>query len=203
MAATAAAVVTARRGKVGTAVAAVEEALEAIRESPEPQIRQPGLITAAEARLAAGEPAAARRHLDELVAGRFGGTFMGLHLPSAVSTAIATDATATANKLIDAASAFSPRLAAGADLSNGLLLEAEGNPSAAVELLRRAADAFRGLQMPYERARALGSVARCLTAVGRPTDAEPLASESAELLQQLGCAAPAPTSRPADSVGGV
>ena len=105
--------------------------------------------------------------------------------------------------MIDAASAFSPRLAAGADLSNGLLLEAEGNPSAAVELLQRAADAFRGLQMPYERARALGSVARCLTAVGRPTDAKPLASESAELLQQLGCAAPAPTSRPADSVGGV
>jgi tetratricopeptide (TPR) repeat protein len=203
MAAAAAAVVSARRGQAGAAVAAVEEALETIRESPEPQIRQPGLISAAEARLAAGEAAAARRHLDELLGGRFGGTFMGLHLPSAVATAIATDATETATRLIDAASAFSPRLAAGADLSTGLLLEAEGDPRAALELLRRSADAFRGLQMPYERARALESGVRCLTALGRPTDAEPLASESADLLQGLGCATRAPASRPADSVGGV
>ena len=92
MAAAAAAVVQVRRGRVDRAVETIEEALDAIRKSPEPQIRQPGLIASAEVRLVSGDPAAARRHLEELVAGRFSGIFTGLHLPSAVATAIAAGA---------------------------------------------------------------------------------------------------------------
>jgi len=192
MAAAAAAVVQVRRGRVDRAVETIEEALDAIRKSPEPQIRQPGLIAAAEVQLISGDPAAASRHLEELVAGRFSGIFTGLHLPSAVATAIATDAADTARRLIDASPVFSTRLAAAADCANGLLLEAEGKHRAALDLLQRSSEAFAGLHMPYERARSLEATARCLSALGRPADGEPIAAEAAETLHRLGCAPPPP-----------
>ena len=193
MAGAAAAVVQVRRGRVDRAVETIDEALDAIRQSPEPQIRQPGLIAAAEVRLAADGRAAARRQLEELVAGRFTGIFTGLHLPSAVATAIATGAAEMARRLIDGSPVYSARLAAGAACANGLLLEAEGDHRAALDLLQRSSGAFADLQMPFERARAVDAAARCLSALGRLAESEPLATEAMEIFQGLGCAPPTPS----------
>ncbi len=89
MAASTTAMVHVRRGATAAAAALVDEALDAIRASTQPQVRQPGLIAAAEVRLAQGRPADARDLLAELTGSRFGGMFTCMHLPAAVATALA------------------------------------------------------------------------------------------------------------------
>ena len=191
-----------RRGESDAAGAIVDTGLDEIRASRQAQVRQPGLIAAAEARLAQGRGADARQLLGELVAGRFGGMFTALHLPAAVETSIAVGDVRIAETLVDGTSAPGPRLAPAADLSRGLVLEAAGDHAAALELLDRSAGAFAELGIPYERARGLNAAARCLTALGRPAEGELRTAEAAALVKPLRVGAAVPATPPADTAHG-
>jgi DNA-binding CsgD family transcriptional regulator len=82
-------------------------------------------------------------------------------------------ARAAADELqVAASSSSSPLLAAMAAHALGAVLVAEGDPVAAIPSLRRAAEGFRALHMPYEMARTAVAAGLARTALGDHATAE-------------------------------
>jgi DNA-binding CsgD family transcriptional regulator len=81
-----------------------------------------------------------------------------------------------------------PFLHAVSDRATGAVLLAEGDPSAALAVLRRAWSAWQELQAPYEAARTRVLIGRAYLAVGDTDTAEVELDAACRVFQQMGAA---------------
>jgi hypothetical protein len=116
MAATSAATIHVRRGDVASAGALVDEILEIVHASLEPQVRDPGLGAAAEVRLAQHRPADALDLLREVAASHASGMFTSWQAPRMVRTALGAGDTRLASALVERTS-YGLRLPPAVDLA--------------------------------------------------------------------------------------
>jgi ATP/maltotriose-dependent transcriptional regulator MalT len=149
---------------------------------------QPGLALL---RLAQGRAVDALRTLCRLLDERTDAVDRVALLPALVEIQLATgatrDASASAAELVGHASAFGTlALAALADRAVGAVRLAEGDAAGAARFLRRAADAWEALDIPYELARTRALVARACRAVGDDDTAELEHEAARRLLTRLG-----------------
>ncbi|HEX7276756.1 MAG TPA: helix-turn-helix transcriptional regulator [Acidimicrobiales bacterium] len=145
-----------QRGEVHRLRGELVEAEGAFRQAADlGRSPQPGLCLV---RLAQGDvPAAAasaRRLLGETAEPPFRARLLGAMVEVLLADGDVAAARAAADELAGFGAAFdSPLLRATAGSAAGAVLLAEGNPGGACETLRRTADAWRALDVPYELAR--------------------------------------------------
>lgn len=145
-----------QRGEVHRLRGQAAEAEQAFREASDlGKVPQPGLALL---RLAQGRPQAASASIQRLLGETKERVMRARLLGAAVEILLAADdigaARAAADELSGHAAKFdAPLLYAAAWYAAGAVLLAEDNPSGACETLRRAADAWRALKVPYELAR--------------------------------------------------
>ena len=137
------------RGKTAAADACYREAGTAGRDP------QPGLALL---RLSEGHTQEAAHAVGRALAEAQGLAIRSRLLPAAVEVMLAVgqlaDAQSAAEELAEMADALgSPMLAAISNRCGGAVMLAQGDPGAALPLLRCASDAFRELQAPYDLAR--------------------------------------------------
>ena len=191
-----------QRGEVHRLRGELAEAEAAFRQAADlGKWPQPGLCLL---RLAQGDvqaaAASARRLLGETTEPPFRARLLGAMVEVLLADGDVAAARAAADELAGFGAAFdSPLLRATAGSAAGAVLLAEGNPGGACETLRRAADAWRALDVPYElaRTRALLGVA-----CARLDDADGAAMEFDGARRSLTALGAGPALRVADELAG-
>ena len=163
------------------------------------RIAQPGL---AMLRLRQGDVETALHGLRRAVAEATGAPERARLLPSLVTVALAADELAEADRALAeldrlALALRSSALDAEAARARGEVELAAGRPEAALPLLRRSSDAWRGLSAPYETARTGVLIARACRALGDEEGARLELVSTRELFTEL---AAAPDLRQVESI---
>ena len=182
------------RGELAQAEAAFRQAAD-LGKSP-----QPGLCLL---RLAQGDvqaAAAARRLLGETGEPPFRARLLGAMVEVLLADGEVAAARAAADELAGFGAAFdSPLLRATAGSAAGAVLLAEGNPRAACETLRRAAEGWRALDVPYELARTRALLGAACAQLG---DADGAAMEFDGARRALTALGAGPALRVAEALAG-
>ena len=177
------------RGEVGAALALTRELLPRARSIDDLQLLVPALATAAAVEQAAGEHAAARALVEEVlgvVGDRGGGGwYLGQQVADLVRVCVAVGQRVTAEALVARANDGVARNRHGLLAARAVLAEADGALEEAARRYDEAAARWAGYGHRLERARALLGAGRCLLAMGRPEGRAQLESARA-LLAELG-----------------
>jgi tetratricopeptide (TPR) repeat protein len=177
------------RGELGAARALTSELLPRARSIDDLQLLVPALATAAAVEQAAGEHAAARALVEEVlgvVGDRGGGGwYLGQQVADLVRVCVAVGQPVTAEALVARANDGVARNRHGLLAARAVLAEADGALEEAARRYDEAAARWAGYGHRLERARALLGAGRCLLALGRPEGRARLQSARA-LLAELG-----------------
>jgi class 3 adenylate cyclase/tetratricopeptide (TPR) repeat protein len=182
MAATAAATIHIRRGDLAPAAALVDEMLDAVRASVEPQVRDPGLAAAAEVRLAQRRREDAVGLLRDLQASHASGMFGCWQAPSAAATAVMAGELKLAESLAQRGVPYGLRGPPAVELAQGMCAEAKGDLQAALDLYDHAGQAFAQIPAVWEHCLCLVGSGRCLIGLSQEAGAtEPITDARAAL----------------------
>jgi len=177
------------RGELRAARALTRELLPLARSIDDLQLLVPALATAAAVEQAAGEHAAARALVEEvlgLVDDRGGGGwYLGQQVTDLVRVCVAVGQCVTAEALAARAHDGVARNRHGLLAARAALAEADGALEEAALRYQEAAAGWAGYGHRLEQARALLGAGRCLLALGRPEGRAQLQSARA-LLAELG-----------------
>jgi len=177
------------RGETAEASGLELDYLPLSREIGDPQMLVPALATAAAARLARGDTAAALALVEELEAVTYRGTLTERvrELPAAARIRAAAKAAPAGLALLPADDeVFFARGRHSVASARAALTEATGELEEALNLYSTAAEGWRTFGCVPERAQALLGQGRCLLGLGRRAEAAPLAREAHELATSLG-----------------
>jgi tetratricopeptide (TPR) repeat protein len=194
MAASFRALVLARRGQVGEAANLIDDFLPRARSAGDPQVLSPALLAAAVAEQAAERPERVRLLLEELEAARRGFPWpRGYVAPEATRLALAAGRRDLAERLLEGADdSRAPRYTHAVVSGRALLAEHDGAFEEALALFADAAERWAMFGFPLERAHALAGQARCLSRLGRASEAEEPLGQARELFGRLGVREPQP-----------
>jgi tetratricopeptide (TPR) repeat protein len=178
--------VLARRGRTREAVSLLETVLAPARATGELQVLIPALVIAAAVSSEAGDFVRALALVDEVgEVSRNAPAFRKRMIVDLARVATSHEAVAIAAGLIDGLGMVLTRDRYSLMEAQGLVAEASGDPSGALDLYRQAASSWEGFTFPFERAYSLSGAGRCLVALGRPEEARPLLGEAATIFGDL------------------
>jgi tetratricopeptide (TPR) repeat protein len=177
-----------RRGEHAEAARLAELAVQQARETGDLQSIAQVLPAAATVRLGIGDPSGTVALLSELE------TTPNIRdelsyvraLPDGVRAALAAGASDLAARLTEGVEHRYPLHEHALATARALLLEHHGSHAEAAELFANAADRWKGFEMPWERAQTLLGQARCLLALGRPSEASQPLRQAREIFAGLG-----------------
>ena len=168
------AIIADHRGDLAMARSLVEHALRTLRETADPQLLINAFTTAASIEASEGAVEEALRFLTELAAVPFMAGEWARVLPHAVRTAVALDIP-LAERLIAAQRELPGVQMIALRSARASVIEARGDLEVAVAAFDGAVAGWEDLGMRYEAAQASLGRGRCLTRLGRPSEAtEPL-----------------------------
>ena len=176
------------RGEVGEAKRLIDLALPPLREIVDVQVLAPALVISARIDLARGERAAARRSLDEYIEVTEGTSpiYRSFNLPDSVRLMAELGDLTAAGELARGSEAPALRSALGSAAAEAILTEARGDHEAALEKYRDVAGRWHDFGHVLEEALARYRAARCLAALDRDDEAEPLIAAAREAFERLG-----------------
>jgi tetratricopeptide (TPR) repeat protein len=157
------------------------------RETGDPQTVIIGLAAAALAHTALGRNDRVAALLTEIEAtpGTRGTHFYAPYLPAMVNSALALGNQELAERLVAGVESRTPYAEHAVTAANAALAEARGDLEAAAQVYADAADRWQQFGVVPERAFALLGHGRCLTALGRQTDATRVLRQAREIFQRL------------------
>jgi class 3 adenylate cyclase/tetratricopeptide (TPR) repeat protein len=154
------------RGGVAEAAALADAFLPRARESSDPQVLVPALVTAALIETSRGDAGAAValvEELDDVTRGR--PVWRAQHLPDALRVSAAAGAVMLSEGLLDGVNVTAPRHLHGLHAAKAVLAEAHGDVENAVELYEEAAQRWAAFGFVLEEGHALLGAGRCLLAL--------------------------------------
>ena len=157
------------------------------RRAGAPEYAVIGLAAAALARAALGQNDAAATLLDEVLAtpGAREIQYYGIYLPTMVRTALELGDQALAQRLADGCESHYPFAGHAGVTASAALAESRGDHRAAGDGYAEAAQRWHRFGVIPEQAFALLGQGRCLTALGRPTEATPALRSAREIFDAL------------------
>jgi tetratricopeptide (TPR) repeat protein len=188
------------RGKGASAEELLERAIPVARTVGDLQVQAPVFVAAAVVEHARGDDEHALEHVREFEqATRDGPTeYRELQSPEVLRVCLEAGEIELAEKVLGDRPVFVTRTQVAVLTGKALLAEARGGTGEAAALFREAAATWESYGDPFERAHAIAGLARCLTALERPDEAEEARGQAARLFTALDVPIPAylPFSRP-------
>lgn len=175
--------VLALRGDIPNARTAMTDMLDQARRANDPQVLGPALAAAALIEHIDHDPDAARSLLLEL-----GPAARNCYAPTAeiCRILIACGRNDVARTIVDSITSGPPRLMNAIPSVQAMLAESEGSHALAIGHYQDATTRWRAYGHALELAHALAGEARCLTALGRASEAGAPRADAASILQRLG-----------------